>query len=89
MFFDFTHNLFLLFPVFIFFFILQAFNCTDDQKHLSVDGANGIGALKLREIESCLKKSAHITLFNDGSKRKLNDQCGADFVKVHQKPPTG
>uniref|UniRef100_A0A674PQ83 Phosphoacetylglucosamine mutase n=1 Tax=Takifugu rubripes TaxID=31033 RepID=A0A674PQ83_TAKRU len=67
----------------------NAFNCTDDQKHLSVDGANGIGALKLREIECHLKKSAHITLFNDGSKRKLNDQCGADFVKVHQKAPIG
>lgn len=40
-------------------------------------------------MESRLKKSLHITLFNDGSKGKLNHQCGADFVKVQQKAPTG
>uniref|UniRef100_A0A8C4EMD9 Phosphoacetylglucosamine mutase n=1 Tax=Dicentrarchus labrax TaxID=13489 RepID=A0A8C4EMD9_DICLA len=66
-----------------------ASNCTDDQKHLSVDGANGIGALKVREMESHLKKELHISLFNDGSKGKLNHQCGADFVKVQQNAPTG
>lgn len=54
-----------------------------------MDGANGIGALKLREMESHLKNELHITLFNDGSKGKLNHQCGADFVKVQQKAPTG
>ncbi|XP_020497666.1 phosphoacetylglucosamine mutase [Labrus bergylta] len=67
----------------------NASNCTDDQKHLSVDGANGIGALKVREMESHLKKELHLSLFNDGSEGKLNHQCGADFVKVQQKPPTG
>ncbi|XP_045916543.1 phosphoacetylglucosamine mutase isoform X2 [Micropterus dolomieu] len=67
----------------------NASNCTDDQKHLSIDGANGIGALKVRRMESHLKKELHISLFNDGSKGKLNHQCGADFVKVQQKPPTG
>ncbi|KAL6095680.1 pgm3 [Pungitius sinensis] len=66
----------------------NASNCTDDQKHLSVDGANGIGALKVRELERHLKKELHISLFNDGSSGKLNHQCGADFVKVQQKPPT-
>uniref|UniRef100_A0A3Q0REP3 Phosphoacetylglucosamine mutase n=1 Tax=Amphilophus citrinellus TaxID=61819 RepID=A0A3Q0REP3_AMPCI len=64
-------------------------NRTDDQKHLCLDGANGIGALKVREMESHLKKELQISLFNDGSKGKLNHQCGADFVKVQQKPPTG
>ncbi|KAM3602251.1 uncharacterized protein V6R79_000686 [Siganus canaliculatus] len=67
----------------------NASNCTDDQKHLCVDGANGIGALKVREMEAHLKKELHITLFNDGSNGKLNHQCGADFVKVQQKAPTG
>ncbi|XP_058470072.1 phosphoacetylglucosamine mutase isoform X1 [Solea solea] len=67
----------------------NASNCTDDQKHLCVDGANGIGALKVREMESRLKNELQISLFNDGSKGKLNHQCGADFVKVQQKPPTG
>lgn len=54
-----------------------------------MDGANGIGALKLREMESHLKKELHISLFNDGSKGRLNHQCGADFVKIQQKAPTG
>ncbi|XP_041814702.1 phosphoacetylglucosamine mutase [Chelmon rostratus] len=67
----------------------SASNCTDDQKHLSVDGANGIGALKVRELESHLNKELHISLFNDGSNGKLNHQCGADFVKVQQNPPSG
>uniref|UniRef100_A0A673C7F8 Phosphoacetylglucosamine mutase n=1 Tax=Sphaeramia orbicularis TaxID=375764 RepID=A0A673C7F8_9TELE len=67
----------------------NASNRTDDQKLLSVDGANGIGALKVREMESHLKKELQISLFNDGSQGKLNYQCGADFVKVQQKPPTG
>lgn len=66
----------------------HASNRTDDQKHLSVDGANGIGALKVRELEDYLQKELQISLFNDGSKGKLNYQCGADFVKVQQKPPT-
>ncbi|XP_019745828.1 phosphoacetylglucosamine mutase isoform X1 [Hippocampus comes] len=63
-------------------------NRTDDQKHLTVDGANGIGALKLREMERHLKRELQISLFNEGH-GKLNHQCGADFVKVQQKPPTG
>ncbi|XP_041832062.1 phosphoacetylglucosamine mutase [Melanotaenia boesemani] len=67
----------------------HASNRTDDQKHLCVDGANGIGALKLQEMESHVKKNLQISIFNDGSKGKLNFQCGADFVKVQQKPPAG
>ncbi|XP_070705377.1 phosphoacetylglucosamine mutase isoform X4 [Pempheris klunzingeri] len=67
----------------------NASNCTDDQKHLSVDGANGVGALKVREMESHLKKELHLSVFNDGTTGKLNHQCGADFLKVQQKPPTG
>ncbi|XP_029352415.1 phosphoacetylglucosamine mutase isoform X1 [Echeneis naucrates] len=69
--------------------IKNASNCTDDQKHLSVDGANGIGALKLHEMESHVKSELQISVFNDGSKGKLNYECGADFVKMQQKPPTG
>uniref|UniRef100_A0A668AS06 Phosphoacetylglucosamine mutase n=1 Tax=Myripristis murdjan TaxID=586833 RepID=A0A668AS06_9TELE len=64
-------------------------NRTDDQKHLCVDGANGIGALKVREMERHLERELQISLFNDGSSGKLNHQCGADFVKVQQKAPTG
>ncbi|XP_028253902.1 phosphoacetylglucosamine mutase [Parambassis ranga] len=67
----------------------NASNRTDDQKYLCIDGANGIGALKVREMESYLGNELQISLFNDGNKGKLNHQCGADFVKVQQKPPTG
>ncbi|XP_036406214.1 phosphoacetylglucosamine mutase [Megalops cyprinoides] len=64
-------------------------NRTDDQKHLLVDGANGIGALKLRDMEPFLQKELQVSLFNDGSSGKLNFQCGADYVKVQQRPPQG
>ncbi|XP_032441920.1 phosphoacetylglucosamine mutase [Xiphophorus hellerii] len=67
----------------------NASNRTDDQKHLSVDGANGIGAIKVREMESHLKQHMQLSVFNDGSRGKLNHQCGADFVKVQQELPTG
>lgn len=67
----------------------NASNCTDDQKHLSLDGANGIGALKVREMDNHLAKELQISLYNDGSNGKLNFQCGADFVKVQQKAPIG
>ncbi|XP_041107146.1 phosphoacetylglucosamine mutase [Polyodon spathula] len=67
----------------------QAPNRTDDHKHLKVDGANGIGALKLKELEGFLQKELLVTLYNDGSSGKLNYLCGADFVKVHQKSPEG
>lgn len=43
----------------------------------------------MREMEGHLKNDLQISIFNDGSKGKLNYQCGADFVKVQQKPPTG
>lgn len=57
--------------------------------HLSVDGANGIGAYKLKEMIPYLNGALKIDIFNDGSSGKLNYQCGADFVKISQKPPEG
>ncbi|XP_057180337.1 phosphoacetylglucosamine mutase [Triplophysa rosa] len=64
-------------------------NRTDDQKRLVVDGANGIGALKMREMEAFLRSELQVVLSNDGSRGKLNHLCGADHVKVQQKPPEG
>uniref|UniRef100_A0A8C8H3N3 Phosphoacetylglucosamine mutase n=1 Tax=Oncorhynchus tshawytscha TaxID=74940 RepID=A0A8C8H3N3_ONCTS len=55
-----------------------------DQKALLVDGANGIGALKVCEMETYLKKELQLSLFNNGSSGKLNHLCGADYVKVQQ-----
>ncbi|KFV42537.1 Phosphoacetylglucosamine mutase, partial [Tyto alba] len=61
----------------------------ESQRHLKIDCANGIGALKLSEMEPYLPEEVLIHLYNDGTKEKLNHLCGADFVKVHQKPPRG
>uniref|UniRef100_A0A8C1AQM4 Phosphoacetylglucosamine mutase n=1 Tax=Cyprinus carpio carpio TaxID=630221 RepID=A0A8C1AQM4_CYPCA len=67
----------------------NALNRTDDQKRLLVDGANGIGALKMREMEPFLRSELQVVLSNDGSSGKLNHMCGADYVKVQQKAPQG
>ncbi|NXF43994.1 AGM1 mutase, partial [Oceanites oceanicus] len=69
--------------------IKQSLSSGGSQRHLKVDCANGIGALKLSEMEPYFPKEVLIHLYNDGTKEKLNHLCGADFVKVHQKPPRG
>ncbi|XP_009585258.1 PREDICTED: phosphoacetylglucosamine mutase [Fulmarus glacialis] len=69
--------------------IKQSPSFGESQRHLKVDCANGIGALKLSEMEPYFPKEVLIHLYNDGTKEKLNHLCGADFVKVHQKPPRG
>ena len=51
-----------------------------------VDGANGIGALKLKKMQQFLGNSLNIEVINDGN-GVLNENCGADFVKVQQKAP--
>lgn len=61
----------------------------EEMRQLNVDGANGIGALKLNELEPYLEKKLKLKLCNDGTTGKLNYLCGADFVKVQQKPPQG
>ncbi|XP_009647458.1 phosphoacetylglucosamine mutase isoform X1 [Egretta garzetta] len=69
--------------------IKQSPSSGESQRHLKIDCANGIGALKLSEMEPYFPKEVLIHLYNDGTKEKLNHLCGADFVKVHQKPPRG
>ncbi|NXE79100.1 AGM1 mutase, partial [Cochlearius cochlearius] len=69
--------------------IRQSPSSGESQRHLKIDCANGIGALKLSEMEPYFPKEVLIHLYNDGTKEKLNHLCGADFVKVHQKPPRG
>uniref|UniRef100_A0A8C2BY35 Phosphoacetylglucosamine mutase n=1 Tax=Cyprinus carpio TaxID=7962 RepID=A0A8C2BY35_CYPCA len=67
----------------------QAFLQLTQNKRLLVDGANGIGALKMREMEPFLCSELQVVLSNDGSSGKLNHMCGADYVKVQQKAPQG
>uniref|UniRef100_V9K8C4 Phosphoacetylglucosamine mutase n=1 Tax=Callorhinchus milii TaxID=7868 RepID=V9K8C4_CALMI len=70
------------------FIALTAKACCSPEQ-LNVDGANGIGALKLQEMEPYLQKKLILKLYNNGTSGKLNHLCGADYVKVGQKPPQG
>ncbi|KAL3863434.1 hypothetical protein ACJMK2_005191 [Sinanodonta woodiana] len=56
---------------------------------LYLDAANGVGAMKIREVEKYIAEALTISLYNDGSQGKLNDRCGADFVKTGQCAPNG
>ncbi|CAG7721950.1 unnamed protein product [Allacma fusca] len=57
---------------------------------IKVDGANGVGAIVMKEfadeIDSDIIK---IDIVYDGSSGRLNHECGADFVKVNQTYPPG
>ncbi|KAF6115470.1 phosphoglucomutase 3 [Phyllostomus discolor] len=67
----------------------QAPRSGDGFRSLKVDCANGIGALKLGEMERYLSQGLSLQLFNVGTEGRLNHLCGADFVKSYQKPPQG
>ena len=56
-----------------------------------VDCAHGVGAPKLRKLSDKLSaKLIDIIVHNEGSgSGKLNEKCGADYVKVQQKAPFG
>ncbi|XP_059177328.1 phosphoacetylglucosamine mutase-like [Physella acuta] len=56
---------------------------------LYLDLANGVGALKIQELNNYINDVLKITSCNDGTSGKLNYQCGADFVKVNQRAPVG
>ena len=53
---------------------------------LRLDGANGVGALKMKAFQQYIGDCLDVSIFNSGD-GKLNYQCGADYVKVLQKPP--
>lgn len=55
------------------------------------DGANGVGAKKIKYFQECLTSYMQIELFNDAAigSGKLNYMCGADHVKSTQTYPTG
>lgn len=58
---------------------------------VSVDCANGVGALQLAELVRMLSGRIDVSLINDNfsQPQTLNVNCGADFVKTSQKPPAG
>lgn len=56
-------------------------------KHqVMLDGANGVGALKMKKLQEYLGDSLEVAVFNSGD-GKLNYLCGADHVKVQQNLP--
>lgn len=70
--------------------LMKQASCSGDgSRWVKVDCANGIGALKLKEMEHYFRQGLSVLLFNDGTEGRLNHLCGADFVKSQQKPPQG
>ncbi|KAF7269692.1 phosphoglucomutase 3-like protein nst [Rhynchophorus ferrugineus] len=69
----------------------QNFNNGNYTNRVLYDGANGVGAKKVKYLREGLEGSLLVDMYNDeiiGS-GKLNYLCGADFVKSQQKFPTG
>ncbi|XP_060069488.1 phosphoacetylglucosamine mutase-like isoform X2 [Ylistrum balloti] len=56
---------------------------------LKLDTANGVGAYKAHLLTQYISDYLTIDICNDGSSGKLNYLCGADYVKVNQKPADG
>lgn len=58
---------------------------------ITVDCANGVGALKLAKLAKFLEGIVTISIVNGQCERPdlLNDNCGADYVKTNQRLPTG
>ncbi|EFA09778.2 phosphoacetylglucosamine mutase [Tribolium castaneum] len=61
------------------------------KNRLLYDGANGVGAKKIKYFQELLGNSMKIQMYNDAiiGSGKLNYMCGADYVKSQQKFPTG
>ncbi|XP_015113928.1 phosphoacetylglucosamine mutase isoform X2 [Diachasma alloeum] len=51
-----------------------------------LDAANGVGGIAAKEFQKILDGNLTIRVFNDGN-GALNYKCGADYVKVQQRPP--
>ncbi|KAF5292435.1 hypothetical protein FQA39_LY13982 [Lamprigera yunnana] len=67
------------------------FNNTNYVNRIFYDGANGVGAKKIKYFQERLGDCLKIELFNDAGigTGKLNYLCGADYVKSQQSFPTG
>jgi phosphoacetylglucosamine mutase len=56
---------------------------------IKLDGANGVGGPKVKELSNYMKGQLPLVVYNDGVVEKLNEQCGADYVKLEQCEPQG
>ncbi|XP_059216395.1 phosphoacetylglucosamine mutase [Stomoxys calcitrans] len=74
--------------------LITAFNSLREDKlengnyknRLLFDGANGVGARKMLQFIKRMNSTLNVEVFNKGD-GKINHECGADHVKVLQKPP--
>lgn len=58
------------------------------RNRLIFDGANGVGARKMLQFLKRMNNSLNVTVINQGvGNGKINENCGADHVKVKQQPP--
>lgn len=58
------------------------------RNRLIFDGANGVGARKMLQFIKRMNNSLDVTVINQGiGPGKINEECGADHVKVQQRPP--
>ncbi|KAH8380415.1 hypothetical protein KR009_010632 [Drosophila setifemur] len=58
------------------------------RNNLIFDGANGVGARKMLQFIKRMKSSLNVSVINQGiGPGKINEDCGADYVKVQQRPP--
>ena len=62
---------------------------TKKPDQIKLDGANGVGALKIKEQLKHLGDALPMIVYNDGFLGKLNEKCGADYVKMKQCAPDG
>ncbi|KAK9869805.1 hypothetical protein WA026_003537 [Henosepilachna vigintioctopunctata] len=69
----------------------ESFNNGNYFNKILFDGANGVGAKKIKYFQECLGDSLKIEMYNDEliGTGKLNFMCGADYVKVKQTFPNG
>lgn len=56
------------------------------KNYILFDGANGVGARKMIQFLKRMNNSLNVIVFNSGE-GKINEECGADYVKVQQRPP--
>ncbi|KAK4875333.1 hypothetical protein RN001_011755 [Aquatica leii] len=67
------------------------YNNKNYENRILYDGANGVGAKKIKYFQERLGECLKIVLYNDAGigTGKLNHLCGADYVKSQQLFPTG
>lgn len=64
-------------------------NTQDNDKYIGkiyLDAANGVGGIAAKRFQEQLENNIIIRIFNNGTGR-LNQNCGADYVKIKQCPP--